>query len=153
LSDEDPESDALRDYLIEYFEKSGKEKIEFNMSTLLGFGGESVVVKKKIKFKDTEKDCAIRTSKLNERPKIHEELGIVETDTYDRLNVREMAVEELYHTNIITYIDNTFEFIDDKFHHLTGKLTFKTFFLFRRSLFSIIFCRLTLDKGIMTLDA
>ena len=132
MSDKDPDSDALRHYLLQYFKKSGKAKINFNMTNLIGLGGECVVIRKKIKIEDDEKVRAIRASKLTERPNMFEELGFVETDTYDRLNIREMAVKELNlelnlgHPNIIKYIDNTFELIDDEFHHLTGKLTFKT---------------------------
>jgi len=116
--------------LIEYLAKSGKDKIEFKMSNLIGFGGECVVIRKNMEIEGRKKYCAIRAARLNEGPKMLEELGIVQTDTYDRLNVREMAVEKIDHPNIIKYLDNTFEFIDDKFHHLTGKLTFKTLFSF-----------------------
>jgi len=105
------------------------------MTNLIGFGGECVVLRKKIKIQDGEKDCAIRASKLTEGPKMPElleQLGAVQTDTYDRLKVREMAVEKLDHPNIIKYLDTTFELIDGQFHHLAGKLTFKDEFFVSR---------------------
>ena len=91
------------------------------MTKLLGVGGECVVIEK---YLDTE-NCALRLSEMKASGEMREIGGVpVEVDinaTYNALNVPDMAVKNLVHDNIIKYLDNTFELIDGRLHHVTGK--------------------------------
>ena len=94
------------------------------MTKLLGAGGESVVIWKDILIKKVQTSCAIRLSEIKESGTMREIAGIpVEVDvnkTNKALYVPDMVVDNLDHKNVVKYLDNTLEIIDDKLHHLAG---------------------------------
>jgi len=98
------------------------------MSKLLGVGGECVVIQKIVKTGNRQEDCALRISEVNASGKMRPIAGVpavIDVDaTYNAVNVPDMAVKELNHQNIIKYLDNTFELIDNDLHHVTGNLKF-----------------------------
>ena len=97
------------------------------MSKLLGVGGECVVIEQNVKIGNCQEDCALRVSGINASGKMKEIGGVhvIDVDaTYNAVNVPDMAVKKLNHQNIINYLDNTFELIDNDLHHVTGKLKF-----------------------------
>ena len=97
------------------------------MSKLLGVGGECVVIEQNIKIENSQKDCALRVSGINATGKMRQIPGVPVIDvdaTYNAVDVPDMAVKKLNHQNIINYLDNTFELIDNDLHHVTGNFKF-----------------------------
>ena len=98
------------------------------MSNLLGVGGECVVIEKNVKIGKGQEDCALRVSKVNACGKMRLIGGVpalIDVDaTYNAVNIPDMSVKELNHPNIIKYLDNTLELIDNDPHHVTGNLKF-----------------------------
>ena len=90
------------------------------MDTLLGLGGEGVVVRKMFAKEHGQVKCGIRITpaKISDMTESVLDFKFVDTvNTYKTDQPRELAANSLAHPNIIAYLDHTFEIIDDDIFH------------------------------------
>ena len=107
--------DDLEKYLKSELQKGN---LTFKMSSLLGVGGESVVLA--VDYGSGPK--AFRLAYYGDQKDKNEgsELGINEQQKAAKVN--EMRIGKLSHQNIMKYIDNSFEMVNEELIHITSKL-------------------------------
>ena len=101
------------------------------MSTLIGVGGECVVIRKEVELDSedtaqkvkTVKEMALRLAfyENDEDKATILEGAIIEDETIYNSAVKEMKIAKIEgHPNIMKYYGNNFEVLNDKLIHITG---------------------------------
>ena len=91
---------------------------------MLGCGGESIVLRKKMVKENGNMKTAVKLVRILKIDKKHidEIFGNIDSESaYKDEKPMELTANKLTHENIVRYMDNIFEVIDDAPFHLTGK--------------------------------
>lgn len=94
------------------------------MKSMLGCGGESIVLRKKMVKENGNMKTAVKLVRILKIDKKHidEIFGNIDSESaYKDEKPMELTANKLTHENIVRYMDNIFEVIDDAPFHLTGK--------------------------------
>ena len=98
--------------------------MNFRMSSIVGIGGESIILKDSSNSKFVLKVAPVRgrtdLPTIEERFGIQMDIGIDMDRAYEQNRPNELTANDLQHKNIIRYRDSMFEAVDDEIVHITG---------------------------------
>lgn len=96
----------------------------------MGIGGEGIILEQVVQINETDRDCAIRlvpikkTKNIDKSTELAARISMLDGD--EKINPKELAVYSFQHPNIITYLDHSYEFIENTLYHLTSKPIIKS---------------------------